>query len=144
MDNLSAILSNYDEIVFTCPIHNLPSIGLCSEFFCPKMFYCMKCIKSNETCITKDHHELVSFSELLYRFFLKQENKTIDLMEINSMLETIKDYEPKEIQEVLSQFKDSSTKVVDQIKNELDSTIHLSIQKIYDQNNVKLNELKSN
>ena len=32
MDNLSAILSNYDEIVFTCPIHNLPSIGLCSEF----------------------------------------------------------------------------------------------------------------
>ena len=144
MDNLSSILSKFDEIEFICPIHNLPSIGLCTEFFCPKLFYCMKCIKSNETCITKDHHELVSFSELLYRFFFKQENKIIDLMEINSMLETIKDFDPKEIQEVLSQFKDISTKVVDQIKNELDSTIHLSLQKIYDQNKEKLVELKSN
>jgi WD40 repeat protein len=144
MDNLSTILSNYDDIEFICPIHNLPCIGLCAEFFCNKIFYCMKCIKSNDSCITKDKHELVSFSELLYRFFLKQENKTIDLMEINSMLETIKDYEPKEIQEVLTQFMETSIKIVDQIKNDLDSTINISIENISNQNREKNLELKNN
>ena len=32
----------------------------------------MKCIKSGETCITTQKHELISLSEILYRFYNKQ------------------------------------------------------------------------
>ena len=49
-------------------------------------------------------HELVSLSELLYRFFLKQETKAIDLVEINSMMESLKSIDRMEIGKNISDF----------------------------------------
>ena len=33
----------------------------------------MKCIKSGNTCITQQKHELISLSEILFRFYKKQD-----------------------------------------------------------------------
>ena len=145
MESLNEILSNFDEIEIPCVIHNLPTVGLCGEHYCQKspIFYCMKCIKNGESCITKEKHELITFSEFLYRFFIKIENKTIDLVQINSMIETIKYYEPKELQDVLTNFITESHKIIDKVKFDLDSTTNVNIQKIQSDNNEKINELNN-
>ena len=96
MENLSEVLSSFDDIEIICSVHKLPAIGICAEYYCSSSrFYCMKCIKEGITCITKENHELISLSELLYRFFIKPENKTIDLQELNSLVEVIKDFDQK-------------------------------------------------
>ena len=145
MESLNETLSNFDDIEIICPIHNLVTIGICGEYYCQKspIFYCMKCIKEGESCITKEHHELITFSEFLYRFFIKIENKTIDLVQINSMIETIKYYEPKELQEVLTNFITESHKIIDKVKFDLDSTVDLNIKKIQSKNTEKINELNN-
>lgn len=144
MDSLSATLSPFDDIEIICPLHNIPTIGVCGEYFCQSItnFYCMKCIKSDLTCITKNHHELISLSELLYRFFVKQENKTIDLVEISSMIEIIKEYDQNEIATNLSEFLTNSLKSVDQIKNDLYDAVSSSIDKFNGQNTNKFEEIE--
>ena len=85
MDSLNLKLSPIDDFNFNCSTHKNLYIGVCGNNFCKeKKLICMNCIKHNETCITTDHHELVSLSEFFYRFFLKQENKKRNTLEKNS------------------------------------------------------------
>lgn len=144
MDSLSATLSPFDDFEIICPQHNIPAIGVCGEYYCQSLsnFYCMKCIKNDSSCITKNHHELISLSELLYRFFVKQENKTIDLAEISSMIEIIKEYDQNEIAANLSEFLTNSLKSVEQIKNELCGAILSSLDKFQFQNLNKFKEIE--
>jgi hypothetical protein len=105
MDVLSSTLTTFDDININCQTHNIPSIGVCGDYLCKeRKFFCMKCLKENETCVNTQKHELVSLSELLYRFFLKQETKAIDLVEINNMMESLKQIDRMEITKNLSDF----------------------------------------
>jgi hypothetical protein len=99
MESLSAIVSPLDEIDITCRTHNNPAMGVCGESKCQeKKFFCMNCIKNDKSCVIKDKHELICLSELLYRFFTKEQSNSIDLSQINSLTEILKrtDNEPKE------------------------------------------------
>ena len=103
MDSLSSTLTPFDDYNIKCIDHDTPSIGICGEYLCKeRKFVCMRCRTEENTCITKQNHELISLSELLYRFFLKQETKAIDLIEINSMMESLKEMNQSEIIKKLS------------------------------------------
>jgi hypothetical protein len=105
MDVLSSTLTTFDDINIKCQTHDIPSIGVCGDYFCKeRRFLCMKCIKDIDSCINSQKHELISLSELLYRFFLKQETKAIDLVEINTMMESLKQIDRMEITKNLSDF----------------------------------------
>ena len=106
MDSLNLKLSPIDDFNFNCSTHKNLYIGVCGNNFCKeKKLICMNCIKHNETCITTDHHELVSLSEFFYRFFLKQENKTIDLDHLNSTLELVSDVDRNEVLKGMKDFQ---------------------------------------
>ena len=143
MENLSEVLSSFDDIEITCSVHKLPAIGICAEYYCSSSrFYCMKCIKEGITCITKENHELISLSELLYRFFIKPENKTIDLQELNSLVEVIKDFDQKEMDMSLAQFLSNSSKTIEKIQSDLNSTVDLCLQKIMLENKTKIKDFR--
>ena len=76
MNSLSDELSNLDDLEIYCLQHEIPCVGICSRFNCNQKtrFFCMKCIKSGTTCITQQKHELISLSEILFRFY-KNQNK---------------------------------------------------------------------
>lgn len=78
MNSITNDLSSLDDLEIICIQHNIPCLGICSNFNCnsKSKFLCMKCIKSNNTCITLQNHELISLSEILFRFYNKI--KTID------------------------------------------------------------------
>lgn len=75
MNSLSDELSNLDDLEIYCLQHEIPCIGICSKFNCNQKprFFCMKCIKSGNTCITQQKHELISLSEILFRFYKNQD-----------------------------------------------------------------------
>ena len=58
---------------------------------------------------------------MLYRFFIKDENKSYDLMEIHTMNQIIKDYNKLELNKITAQFRS--------VKNS--NTIKFDILKIY-------------
>ena len=148
MESLSELLSPFDDLELFCEEHGIPCIGLCSNYMCNEKikFLCMKCIKSGNTCITKENHELITLSEMLYRFFIKEENKSIDLLEIQTMNQIIKDYEKGELNNILIQFKtikEQSTKKMNQIKETFLNLITFLIENLKYKNNEKLDELKN-
>jgi hypothetical protein len=131
MDSISIQLTPLDEINIYCPAHESPAIGVCGDNLCKEhKFYCMKCAKSKDSCISQSNHELVCLSELLYRFFVKQETKTINLAEINNMIDAIKDTDRLEITKSLSDFTrsvennlaSSMSSLSSKIKSKLEST----------------------
>jgi hypothetical protein len=120
MDSLTTTISLFDDMNIICDIHNIPSIGICGDYFCrERKFFCLKCVKQDDTCITSSKHELVSLSELLYRFFLKQETKSIDLIEINSMMETLKLIDRMEINKNISDFIKNCQNNVSKVTDDL-------------------------
>ena len=146
MESLSELLSPFDDLELFCEEHGIPCIGLCSNYMCNEKikFLCMKCIKSGNTCITKEKHELITLAEMLYRFFIKEENKSIDLLEIQTMNQIIKDYEKGELNNILIQFKsikDQSTEKMNQIKDVFNNLITSLIENFKYKNNEKLDEL---
>ena len=146
MESLSELLSPFDDLELFCEDHGIPCIGLCSNYLCNEKikFLCMKCIKSGNTCITKEKHELITLSEMLYRFFIKEENKSIDLLEIQTMNQIIKDYEKGELNNILIQFKtikEQSTEKMNQIKETFINLITYLIENFNYKNNEKLDEL---
>ena len=60
METLSDLLSPFDDLELFCEEHGIPCIGLCSNYLCKDKtkFLCMKCIKSENNCITREKHEL--------------------------------------------------------------------------------------
>ena len=149
MESLSELLSPFDDLELFCEEHGIPCIGLCSNYMCNEKlkFLCMKCIKSGNTCITKEKHELITLAELLYRFFIKEENKSIDLLEIQTMNQIIKDYEKGELNDILLQFntiKSQSTEKMNQIKDTFSNLVTFLIENFKMKNNEKLDEIINN
>ena len=108
METLSNYLSPFDDLEFICDIHNIPCIGLCSNTSCKEKtkFLCIKCIKSGTTCITKEKHELTTLSEIIFRFFLKIDNKSFDLDQIQTMEQILKEINDEEFNKTLSLYKE--------------------------------------
>ncbi len=136
MESISELLSPIDDLDFLCEEHGIPCIGLCSYYLCKTKtkLLCMKCIKSGNTCITKENHELVTISEILFRF-LKTENqsKTNEIKKIKAMNQIIKDYDKEELTDILTQFKS--------LKNE--KSIKKIEQKLYEYVNYFIDSFKT-
>lgn len=147
MERLSAIFSPFDDLELICEDHGIPCIGLCCNYNCKEKtkFLCMKCVKSGNTCITKQKHELITLSEMLYRFFLIEENKSLDILQIQEMDQIIKEFKIEELNKVSENYKliqDLNYKKFSQIKNIFSDLIKEIIQLFKEQNIVKLNNLK--
>ena len=148
MESLSELLSPFDDLEIFCEEHGIPCIGLCANYICKEKtkFLCMKCVRSGQTCITKEKHELITLSEMLYRFFIKEENKSIDLLEIQTMNQIIKDYDKGELSNILSQYKtlkEENLARMNQIQISFTHLVGLLIDSFNDKNKEKLNELKN-
>ncbi len=107
MEILNQCLSPLDDIEYICDIHGIPCIGVCGSSSCKEKskFLCIKCIKAGDTCITKQKHELVTLSEMIYRFFLKMENKSLDLLQIQTMEKIIQKLNEEDFNNILSNYK---------------------------------------
>ena len=147
MESLSELLSPFDDFDILCEEHGLTCIGLCANYMCKDKtkFLCMKCVRSGQTCITKEKHELVTLSELLYRFFIKEQSKSIDFMEIQNMQQIIKEYDKGEINKIISQsktIKEDYSAEMNQIQTIFSNLINYISESYKDNNNVYLNKLK--
>ena len=147
MEILNQFLSPLDNIEYICDTHGIPCIGVCSNSSCKEKtkFLCIKCIKEGNTCITKEKHELVTLSEMIYRFFLKMENKSLDLIQIQTMEKIIKKLTGEDFDNILSNYdevKSINAKKYDEIKKILSDIITEFIQTFKDNNISELNNLK--
>lgn len=144
MDLLSTTISTFDDMNIICATHEIPSIGVCGDYLCQeRKIFCMKCVKQEETCITSHNHELISLSELLYRFFLKQETKAIDLIEINSMMESLKMIDRMEINKNITDFIKNCESNVEKVTNDIIITIKEEMSQAKEFNNKNFNNLVS-
>ena len=146
MESLSEIFSPFDDLEIICEDHGLPCIGLCCDYCCKEKvkFLCMKCVKSGNTCITKEKHELITLSEMLYRFFLIEENKSVNISQIQEMEQIINEWKAEELEKVTQNFKSiqgQKYKKFDDIKKITSNLIKDIIQAIKEQNINKLNEI---
>ena len=146
MESLSEIFSPFDDLEIICEEHGLPCIGLCCNYCCKEKtkFLCMKCVKSGNTCITKERHELITLSEMLYRFFLIEENKSVNILHIQEMEQIINEWKLEDLEKVTQNFKSiqgQKYKKFDIIKTMTSNLIKDIIQAIKEQNINKLNEI---
>ena len=146
MESLSEIFSPFDDLEIICEDHGLPCIGLCCDYCCKEKvkFLCMKCVKSGNTCITKERHELITLSEMLYRFFLIEENKSVNILHIQEMEQIINEWKLEDLEKVTQNFKSmqgQNYKKFDIIKAMTSNLIKGIIQAIKEQNINKLNEI---
>ena len=146
MESLSEIFSPFDDLEIICEEHGLPCIGLCCDYCCKEKvkFLCMKCVKSGNTCITKEKHELITLSEMLYRFFLIEENKSVNISQIQEMEQIVNEWKAEELEKVTQNFKSiqgQKYKKFDDIKKITSNLIKDIIQAIKEQNINKLNEI---
>ena len=146
MESLSEIFSPFDDLEIICEDHGLPCIGLCCDYCCKEKvkFLCMKCVKSGNTCITKEKHELITLSEMLYRFFLIEENKSVNISQIQEMEQIVNEWKAEELEKVTQNFKSiqgQKYKKFDDIRKITSNLIKDIIQAIKEQNINKLNEI---
>ena len=146
MESLSELFSPFDDLEIICEDHGLPCIGLCCNYGCKEKtkFLCMKCVKSGNTCITKERHELITLSEMLYRFFLIEENKSVNILHIQEMEQIINEWKLEDLEKVTQNFKSmqgQNYKKFDIIKAMTSNLIKDIIQAIKEQNINKLNEI---
>ena len=149
MESLSQIFSPFDNLEIICDEHSIPCLGLCCNFSCKEKtkFLCMKCIKSGKTCITKENHELITLSEMLYRFFLKEENNYFDTIQMQEMEQVIKEINDEELNKVTTNFQyiqSDKYKKISDIKKTLLDMINDMTQLFKERNIEKLNTLKFN
>ena len=146
MESLSEIFSPFDDLEIICEEHGLPCIGLCCNYCCKEKtkFLCMKCVKSSNTCITKERLELITLAEMLYRFFLIEENKSVNILHIQEMEQIINEWKLEDLEKVTQNFKSmqgQNYKKFDIIKTMTSNLIKDIIQAIKEQNINKLNEI---
>ena len=148
MENLSKFLSPLDDLELICEDHGIPCIGFCSNYKCKDKtkFFCMKCIKSGETCITKQNHELITLSEIMYRFFIKEENISNIVLQVQEMEQIIKEYSMEELENVKKQYKNIQeySKQFEDIKNNILTIVNEIFQLFKSNNESSLNNLKYN
>ena len=147
MEILNQFLSPLDNIEYICDTHGIPCIGVCSYSSCKEKtkFLCIKCIKEGNTCITKEKHELVTLSEMIYRFFLKMENKSLDLLQIQTMEKIIKKITEEDFNNILSNYKtvqSMNIKKYEEIKKLFSDIVTDLIQTFKNNNISELNDIK--
>ena len=148
MESLSELLSPYDDLEILCEEHGIPCIGLCSDNNCKEKtrFLCMRCVKSGNTCITEKKHELITLAEMLYRFFIKEENNSIYLLNIQTMNRIISEYKKGELNNVLNEFgkvKIESSLKINEAQTQFLNLINNLIDSFKAKNKEKLEELKN-
>ena len=147
MEILNQYLSPLDDIEYICDIHGIPCIGVCGSSSCKEKskFLCIKCIKAGDTCITKQKHELVTLSEMIYRFFLKMENKSLDLLQIQTMEKIIQKLNEEDFNNILSNYKtvqSMNIKKYEEIKKLFLDIVTDLIQTFKNNNISELNDIK--
>ena len=146
MSLMSELLSPFDSLELNCEIHGIPCLGLCSNSLCNSKtkLLCMKCIKSGTTCITKEKHELITISELLYRFFKLDDNKNNEIInDIIKMNNIVNCYDKKEMNKIIKEFKNiKEEKNIKLIENKLYEMINYFIDTFKLKNYKKLEKLK--
>lgn len=144
MESLNVKLSPIDEHNFYCSLHENLFIGVCGNSLCKeKKLICMKCIENKETCITKEGHELISLSEFFYRFFLKQENKSLDLDYLNSRIELISDIDKNEVLKGIKEFRSLTISTYNKISDYLKVKIESELKILKEKQNKNYNELEN-
>ena len=114
MNSLTNDLSSLDDLEIYCLEHDIPCIGICSKFNCNSKtkFFCMHCIKSGKTCITTQKHELITLSEILYRFYNKESTINSALItKIRKMGKIISQYRTED----LDNFENKYNNIKDQV-----------------------------
>ena len=149
MESISSIFSPFDNLEIICEEHSIPCLGLCCNINCNEKtkFLCMKCIKSGKTCITKEKHELITLSEMLYRFFLREENNYYDNLQMQEMEQVIKEINNEELNKVTLNFQfiqSDKFKKISYIKNTMLDMVNEVVQSFKEQNIEQLNKLKFN
>ena len=147
MEILNQYLSPLDDIEYICDTHGIPCIGVCGSSSCKEKskFLCIKCIKAGDTCITKQKHELVTLSEMIYRFFLKMENKSLDLLQIQTMEKIIQKLNEEDFNNILSNYKtvqSMNIKKYEEIKKLFSDIVTDLIQTFKNNNISELNDIK--
>ena len=145
MDLLNDYLSPLDNLEFICEEHGIPCEGLCSNSFCNNKtkLLCMKCIKSGNTCIMKEKHELVTLSEFMLRFFKSENKSKLEIQDILKMNSIINEYDKNELNNVKSEFKSiKEEKNIKIIENKLIEMINYFIEAFKSKNKLKLEKLK--
>ena len=144
MNSLSDELSNLDDLEIYCLDHEIPCIGICSKFNCNQKprFFCMKCIKSGKTCITIQKHELISLSEILYRFY-KQEstlNHTL-IRKIKKIGKAINQGKPEDLENFGNKYKNIKEQILP-IKKAYTDLVDKFILSFKEQNAKEMHNLK--
>ena len=147
MEILNQFLSPLDNIEYICDTHGIPCIGVCGSSSCKEKskFLCIKCIKAGDTCITKQKHELVTLSEMIYRFFLKMENKSLDLLQIQTMEKIVQKLNEEDFNNILSNYKtvqSMNIKKYEEIKKLFSDIVTDLIQTFKNNNISELNDIK--
>lgn len=136
-------LEQFDDIEFICEEHGFQCIGLCSNVQCEHnlKLFCMKCIRSGNTCITKEHHELITISEILHRFLKSENEKRSE--KIQDIINMSKKYKRIKSEKIIQDFK--SIKQLDIFKK-LNDKVNKIVENFFlivkEKNAKKLNNLK--
>lgn len=144
MNSLTNDLSSLDDLEIYCLEHNIPCIGICSKFNCKTnaKFFCMQCIKSGKTCITLEKHELITLSEILFRFYNKQNTVNSALLtKIKRMGKIMNQYRTEELDNFENKYKNIKEQVIP-IKKAYNDLIDKFIMSFKEKNAKEIHNLK--
>ena len=144
MNSLTNDLSSLDDLEIYCLEHNIPCIGICSKFNCDSKskFFCMHCIKSGKTCITTQKHELITLSEILYRFYNKESSINSALItKIRKMGKIISQYRTEELDNFENKYKNIKDQVLP-IKKAYSDLLDKFISNFKEKNAKEIHNLK--
>ena len=144
MNSLTNDLSSLDDLEIYCLEHNIPCIGICSKFNCESKskFFCMHCIKSGKTCITTQKHELITLSEILYRFYNKESSINSALItKIRKMGKIISQYRTEELDNFENKYKNIKDQVLP-IKKAYSDLLDKFISNFKEKNAKEIHNLK--
>ena len=142
--SLTNDLSSLDDLEIYCLEHNIPCLGICSKFNCNQKtkFFCMLCIKSGKTCITTQKHELISLSEILYRFYKKEDiiNSAI-ITKIRKMGKIMSQYPSEDLDNFKNKYKNINEQILP-IKKAYSDLIDKFISNFKEKNAAQIHNLK--
>ena len=144
MNSLTNDLSSLDDLEIYCLEHDIPCIGICSKFNCESKskFFCMHCIKSGKTCITTQKHELITLSEILYRFYNKESSINSALItKIRKMGKIISQYRTEELDNFENKYKNIKDQVLP-IKKAYNDLLDKFISNFKEKNAKEIHNLK--
>ena len=146
MELSSEILSSFDNFELICEEHDIVCIGLCSNILCKSKvkLLCMKCIKSGNTCITKEKHELITISEMVFRYFKSQtDSRSQIIKEILKMNNIVNNYNKNDLYNLLSENKFiEKNKNIEQIEKIFLDLVNYFSEALKLKNNKNLEKLK--